>query len=154
MTNTTIRPAEPRDAETVQRISAAAYIPAYLSIIGAIPKPATEDYAPRIARGDVWLLEHDGAPAGVIVLEPHAGHLLIYSVAVAPEAQRRGHAKTLLMFADERARKLGLREVRLYTNVRMETNIRLYRACGFTEIGTRPHPSRPGEFLVDMAKAL
>jgi ribosomal protein S18 acetylase RimI-like enzyme len=69
-------------------------------------------------------------------------------------AQRRGHGKTLLMFADERARELGLREVRLYTNVRMAANVRLYRACGFQEIGTRPHPSRPGEFLVDMGKTL
>jgi transposase len=31
-------------------------------------------------------------------------------------------------------------------------NIRLYRRCGFTEIGKRPHPSRPCEVLVDMEK--
>jgi ribosomal protein S18 acetylase RimI-like enzyme len=138
----------------VQRISADAYIPAYLSVIGAVPKPASEDYAPRITRGEVWLLENDGDTSGLIVLEPRGDHLLIYSVAVDPRAQRRGHGKTLLMFADERARELGLREVRLYTNVRMAANVRLYRACGFAEIGTRPHPSRPGEFLVDMGKRL
>jgi ribosomal protein S18 acetylase RimI-like enzyme len=58
------------------------------------------------------------------------------------------------MFADERAIQLRLREVRLYTNVRMAANIRLYQTCGFAEIGRRPHPSRAGEFLVDMAKTL
>jgi ribosomal protein S18 acetylase RimI-like enzyme len=154
MSTRTIRLAEPRDAETVQRISTQAYIPAYLSVIGAVPKPASEDYGPRIARREVWLLECDGSPSGLVVLEPRPDHVLIYSVAVTPNAQRRGHGKTLLMFADECAAKLGLREVRLYTNTRMEANIRLYRSCGFIEIGTRPHPSRPGEFLVDMAKML
>ncbi len=122
-------------------------------MIGAVPKPASEDYGPRIARGEVWLLEHDGAAQGLVVLEPKADHLLVYSVAVAPAAQRRGHGRTLLDFADERAVLLGLREVRLYTNVRMEANVRLYRSCGFVELGRRPHPSRAGEFLVDMAKA-
>jgi hypothetical protein len=31
------------DADVVQRISADAYIPAYLAVLGTIPKPATED---------------------------------------------------------------------------------------------------------------
>ena len=150
----TIRLAAPSDLATVQRISADAYVPAYLDVIGAVPKPAAEDYRPRIARGEVWLLEQDNLALGLVVLEPKADHLLVYSVAVAPAAQRRGHGGALLNFADERAALLGLREVRLYTNVRMEANVRLYGACGFKEIGRRPHPSRVGEFLVDMAKTL
>src|SRR5262249_15346670 len=142
----TIRLATPADLDTVQRISADAYIPAYLAVIGAVPKPATEDYGPRIARHEVWLLEQDGAAQGLVVLEPKADHLLVYSVAVAPAAQRRGHGAALLAFADARAGLLGLSEVRLYTNVRMEANVRLYGNCGFTEVGRRPHPSRAGEF--------
>ena len=41
----------PGDARMVQRISADAYIPAYMSVLGTIPRPATEDYGPRISRG-------------------------------------------------------------------------------------------------------
>src|SRR5436305_10241856 len=134
----TIRPAELRDAEAVQRISAGAYIPAYQAVIGAVPKPASEDYRPRIARGEVWLLESAGATSGVLVLKRKADHMLVYSVAVEPNAQRRGFGKMLLTFADARAIELGLCEVRLYTNVRMEANVRLYRNCGFREIGRRP----------------
>jgi hypothetical protein len=89
MTRTTIRLAEPSDTATVQRISADAYIPAYLSVIGAVPKPASEDYGPRITRGEVWLLENDGDASGLIVLEPRGDHLLIYSVAVDPRAAAR-----------------------------------------------------------------
>lgn len=52
LTNTAkIRRAAPGDADTVQRISADAYIPAYMAVLGTIPKPATEDYGPRIGEG-------------------------------------------------------------------------------------------------------
>jgi ribosomal protein S18 acetylase RimI-like enzyme len=60
----------------------------------------------------------------------------------------------LLDFADQRAIGLGLREVRLYTNERMVGNLRLYRRHGFVEIAKRPHPSRPGQVLVDMVRRL
>jgi hypothetical protein len=38
------------DLEAVQSISADAYTQAYLPVIGAIPKPAREDYRPRVER--------------------------------------------------------------------------------------------------------
>src|SRR3546814_7172605 len=56
-----VRQALPTDADVVQAISAGAYASAYLPVIGAVPKPASEDYRPRIDRGEVWLLE---APDG------------------------------------------------------------------------------------------
>jgi ribosomal protein S18 acetylase RimI-like enzyme len=79
---------------------------------------------------------------------------MIYSIAVKPDAQRKGYGTTLLDFADQRAIELGLHQVRLYTNERMERNLRLYRRHGFVEVGTRPHPSRPGQVLVDMVRKL
>ena len=33
----------------------------YVPILGGEPMPMTEDYAPRIAAGEVWLLEDAGA---------------------------------------------------------------------------------------------
>ncbi|WP_404403118.1 GNAT family N-acetyltransferase [Pelagibacterium halotolerans] len=146
-----IRPALPAEADIVRQISADAYIPAYQATIGAIPKPVFEDYRPRIARGEVWLLETD-RPIGVLVLEDKAGHLLVYSIAVSPEHAGRGYATGLLEFAEHQAVDRGRPEIRLYTNSRMTGNLRLYAKCGFAEIGTRPHPNRPGEILVDMAK--
>ena len=56
--------------------------------------------------------------------------------------------------ADQRAIAVGLAVIRLYTNVRMEKNIALYRRHGYAEAGTRPHPSRAGEVLVDMVRAV
>ena len=46
------------------------------------------------------------------------------------------------------------REVRVYTNERMEANLPLYRRHGFIEIAKRRHPSRPGQVLVDMVRRL
>ena len=148
------RRANPVDKEAVQRINAEAYVPAYMAVLGTIPKPATEDYGPRIEKGEVWILEVEGEPTGVAVLEERTDHLMVYSIAVKPGAQRKGCGGALLDFADQRAIGLGLREVRLYTNERMEGNVRLYRRHGFVEIGKRPHPSRPGQVLVDMVRRL
>src|SRR3984893_3650732 len=149
-----VRRAGPSDVGVVQQISADAYIPAYKAVIGAIPKPAFEDYTPRIQRGEVWILEVDSEAVGVAVLEERADHLLVYSIAVRPEKQRKGYGAALLQFADQRAIAIGVPEIRLYTNQRMEQNLALYRRHGFVEVGTRPHPSRPGEVLVDMTKML
>jgi ribosomal protein S18 acetylase RimI-like enzyme len=150
----TVRQARPLDTETVHQISREAYTAAYLPVIGVVPKPGIEDYRPYIERGEVWILEADDEPIGVIVLEEKSDFLLVYSVAVKPRHQRNGHATTLLGFADQHALAIGVKAVRLYTNQRMERNIGLYRRCGFTEIAKRPHPSRPGEVLVDMEKTI
>jgi ribosomal protein S18 acetylase RimI-like enzyme len=149
-----IRPAREGEAEQVRAISAAAYIPAYAPIIGATPRPALEDYTPRVARGEVWLLDTEAGAIAALVLEPHDDHLLVYSIAVLPAHQGKGHARRLLAFAEQQARSAGHREIRLYTNERMEKNLALFRSCGFVESGRRPHPSRPGITLVDFAKPL
>jgi ribosomal protein S18 acetylase RimI-like enzyme len=88
----------------------------------------------------------------LIVPEQRPDHLIVYSIAARPAKQRRGHAGRLLQFAERQAALSGYRELRLYANNRMERNIALYRHFGFIETGTRPHPSRPGEALVDMVK--
>jgi hypothetical protein len=52
------------DKEVIQGISADAYVPAYMAVLGTIPKPATEDYGERIEKGEVWILEVEGEPTG------------------------------------------------------------------------------------------
>lgn len=142
------------DLDIVGSLTRAAYQP-YTELLGAPPLPVTTDYAPRIAAGEVWLLKP--APvntAGVLVIELHADHGLIYSVAVAPGFQGQGHGVTLLRHAEDLVRRAGLGEIRLYTNARMERNIALYQSFGYRETGRRPHPVRAGWHIVDMAKSL
>lgn len=139
------------DLQTIVALTIAAYAP-YTALLDAPPVPVTEDYTPRIERGEVWLLEEDAKLAGLIVLERHPDHALIFSVAVAPAFQGRKLGIKLLNFADEQARSWGVPEVRLYTNSRMERNIALYAAYGYRETGRRANPYRPGWTLVDMVK--
>ena len=123
----TFRKALAGDLQAVVSLTQSAY-EHYTPLLGAPPIPVSEDYAPRIARGEVWLLEDGSALAGLIVLERHPDHAMIFSIAVSPAFQGKKLGIKLLGFADEQARSWGLPEVRLYTNALMERNIALYSA--------------------------
>lgn len=146
-----MRLARSEDLAAIVALTEAAYAP-YNAILDAPPIPVTEDYAPRIESGEVWLLESSDELAGVITLEWHEDHAMIFSVAVSPAFQGKGLGIALLKHADEQARLWGLPEIRLYTNAKMERNIALYLAYGYRETGRRPNPYRQGWVLVDMAK--
>ena len=146
-----MRLARPDDLSAIVSLTTAAYAP-YTALFGAPPIPVTEDYAPRIDRGEIWLLEESSELTGLIVLERHPDHAMIFSVAVAPAFQGRKLGIRLLNFAEEQARLWNVPQVRLYTNSRMERNIALYSACGYRETGRRANPYRPGWTVVDMAK--
>ena len=146
-----MRLARPEDIASIVALTTEAYAP-YTAAFHAPPIPVTEDYAPRIEHGEVWLLEEDAEVAGLIVLERHPDHAMIFSVAVAPAFQGRKLGIKLLDFADRQALSWDVPEVRLYTNARMERNIALYSAFGYRETGRRANPYRPGWTLVDMAK--
>lgn len=148
-----MRLAGSEDLAAIVALTEAAYAP-YNAILDAPPVPVTEDYAPRIARGEVWLLESSCELAGVITLERHRDYAMIFSVAVSPAFQGKGFGIKLLNHADQQTRLWSLPEVRLYTNAKMERNIALYLAYGYRETGRRPNPYRPGWVLVDMAKAM
>lgn len=150
---TSFRLARLSDEEIVREISAEAYVPAYLPVIGAVPRPANENYSDRIVQGQVWILLCEQSPAGVLVLERGEEWLTIYSIAVRPSFQRSGLGRLLLDWADLQASIAGVRELRLYTNERMTKNLTLYQRCGYEIISRRPHPSRPGEWLVDLRRA-
>lgn len=149
----TMRQAAASDLPLVNNVTRRAYAH-YVALFGGDPIPVTENYAPRIAAGEVWLLEDAGEAIGLIVIEDEPDRLVIYSVAVVPERQGEGLGHKLLAFAEELAleRKRGL--LALYTNSRMERNIALYQRAGFVESGRRPNPQRPGWVLVDMEKRL
>lgn len=144
-----MRLALPADLPAIVILTEAAYQP-YLPILGYPPVPMTEDYAPRIAAGEVWLLNRQGQLAGLIVLERHPTHAEIFSVAVDPTLNGHGLGRHLLDFAVAKTREWGLPALRLYTNAKMERNIHIYERYGFRETGRRQNPKRPQFTIVDM----
>ena len=102
-------------------------------ILGVEPLPLKADYSTILATMEVWLwhvsdrLMSDRL-ASVLILEPHADHMLIWSVATHPEAQGLDLGNTMLRFAEEEARKSGLATMRLYTGEPLTANIAWYTA--------------------------
>lgn len=92
-----------------------------------------DDYAARIAERSVYVLESGGSIAGVLVLLPGEGSLLLDNVAVDPALQGRGYGRALIDFAEAEARRRGCPEMRLYTHETMVENLRLYARLGYVE---------------------
>jgi ribosomal protein S18 acetylase RimI-like enzyme len=127
-----IRIANAADAAAVHAIVDAAYR-SYIPRIGKSPGPMLDDYARRIADGQVWILDGAGEMIGILVLEDTPDGLLLDNIAVAPDQQGKGHGRTLLDFAEAEAARRGWNEIRLYTNALMTENIALYRRIGYLE---------------------
>jgi GNAT superfamily N-acetyltransferase len=94
-----------------------------------------DDHGQRVTDGQAWVLEDEGAPAGVLILEEADGTLLLDNFAVSPAAQGRGHGRALIAFAELEARHRGHADLRLYTNVLVTENLALYGRLGFRETG-------------------
>ncbi len=130
----TIRQARPEEAPVLAAIVEQAYGP-WVAVVGRRPMPMEDDYAARIAAGEAWVLEEAGAPVALVVIERHPDHLMLDNIAVDPARQGRGEGRILLDFVEAEAARLGLPEVRLYTNALMERNIALYARRGYAETG-------------------
>ncbi|MGN9786714.1 GNAT family N-acetyltransferase [Nonomuraea sp. ZG12] len=129
---TRVRQAGAADRAAVEKLVHDAYAP-WVPIIGMRPLPMEADYGALIEAGCVHVTEPE--LDGLIVLIPEDGVLLVDNVAVRPERHGRGLGRMLLAYAEQRARRLALPALRLYTNVKMTTNIALYESLGYVETG-------------------
>lgn len=126
------RLARPEDAAALRDLVRAAYA-IYVPRLGREPAPMQDDYAARIAAGQAWVLEHDGALVGALVLEDEPDALMLYNIAVAPAAQGRGVGRRLIAFTEAEARRRGHALLRLFTSEKMVENVAMYPRLGFTE---------------------
>jgi GNAT superfamily N-acetyltransferase len=111
-----IRLAAPYDAKAVVACVDAAFQP-YVAGIGKPPAPMLADYPDLIGRGRVYVLEEEGMVAGVLVLEPQHGSLLVETLAVDPARQGAGVGRRLMAFAETEAARLHLARIHLYTRL-------------------------------------
>ena len=132
MADRSIRPAERGDAAVVRDLVRMAYSK-YVERIGKEPAPMLEEYDALIRASEVWVWNEGGEVLGVLVMRPADDHLFVDNVAVAPGHQGKGLGRELVAFAEERAEREGLPEVRLYTNEKMHENLAVYARLGFEE---------------------
>lgn len=113
-----------------------------------------------LERGELWVLELDKRPVGMVVLTgqmdaeykavrwlgPESAHRYVHRLAVHPDFQGRGIARQLMDFAEERAREEGADSVRLDTFSKNLRNQRFYENRGYTRLEAvwfpmqSPHP--------------
>jgi GNAT superfamily N-acetyltransferase len=128
----TVRRADERDAAALTAVADLAYRD-YVPRIGRPPAPMTADYASAIRGGLVWVAAADDEVVGLLVLAARQDHLLIENIAVLPGWQRRGVGAQLMALAEDQAGRLGLDEIRLYTNEAMTENLAYYPGQGYAE---------------------
>lgn len=146
----TLRPARSADAPAIAQLVDAAYLP-YVERIGFLPRPMRDDYVEVIQRQRVTVAEENDSVVGVIVLDQTVEGFVINNVAVAPTARGTGLGKTLLLFAENEARRAGFDSIYLYTHERMTENLELYQKIAYREYARRSH----GDFsLVYLRKPL
>jgi ribosomal protein S18 acetylase RimI-like enzyme len=134
----TLRLALSADVAPIQALVRAAFV-RYVPRIGREPAPMGVDYGVPVSEGRCWVAEDHGRLAGMMQCAVRDGFLEVETLAVAGEAQGRGVGTKLLVYAEERARRLGLPEVRLYTNEAMTENLAYYPRRGFREIERATH---------------
>jgi ribosomal protein S18 acetylase RimI-like enzyme len=127
-----IRPAVSADREAVEAVVRTAYS-VYIDRIAREPGPMLDDYEALIQQGHVYVLDDEGGIAGLVVLIPKTGTMLLDNVAVSPDAQGKGYGRRLIAFAEEEARRRGFGTIRLYTNIAMTENLTLYEGLGYVE---------------------
>jgi ribosomal protein S18 acetylase RimI-like enzyme len=138
------------DATALNALARAAYA-IYVPVIGREPQPMATDWQTLFARQEIWIVDGPSGLLASLALEVEPDHVVIWSVAVAPEHQRKGMGRRLLEFAEARSRELRRPEIRLFTNAKMVRNIALYRGLGYAETRREELPDR---VIVHMGKRL
>ena len=132
----TIRPATAADVPAIRALVERAYA-LYVPRVGRRPAPMDADFATHVADREVVVLEQDGAIAGIVVWRPEADHGFIDNIAVDPGRQGSGIGRRLIEFVEGEARRLGLPELRLYTNAKMTENLAMYPKLGWIQFDRR-----------------
>ena len=87
---------------------------------------------------EVWII--GAPPLACMFLTPQPGALYIGKLAVAEGHRNKGHGRTLITVAEERARALSLPRMTLQARVELVENHAAFAALGFAEVTRTAHP--------------
>ncbi len=118
--------------------------------------PSVEAFEKDIERGELFKLIHEERIIGTIVLSDikdeeyldinwtgdSGRQLYIHRLAIHPEYQGNGYARTLMDFAENFAKELGFSWMRLDTFSQNKRNQKFYLARGFRQVGSIYFPKQ------------
>ena len=116
--------------------------------------PTRETAAASLSRGDLYVLEADGAILGAAIINqtqvdrysqgawrhevPDENVCVLHTLVIHPNAAGRGYGTAFVRFYEELALRNGWPELRLDTNARNTAARRLYAHLGYEEVGVVP----------------
>jgi predicted N-acetyltransferase YhbS len=141
----TIRAARVAEAAQVWRLTRDAYSRdrARLHPPSGVFKETVADVSAAIARGGVYVAEHDGALLGAVRVQQDqhgTGALYCGRLAVRPSAQRRGIGSTLMRHVESLALAGGYGAVTLGVRLELPENMAFYLKRGYRVVGEEAHP--------------
>ena len=122
-------------------------------LLGVEPLPLIVDYAQIFATMEVWLALSPRGLDGVLILEPRAADLLIWSIATDPAAQSAGLGRDMLAAAEARARVLGRPTMRLYTGAILTHLVDWYGRHGYVPERQEVMPDRVVQHMIKQLQA-
>lgn len=106
----------------------------YIPLIHKKPGPMLMDYGEAVEKDAVFVAADGNDIAGVAVIaDDRGGFMWLDILAVFKKYQGRGIGKKLIEYAEKFIIENGKEECRIYTNVKFETTIAIYRHLGYSE---------------------
>jgi 2-methylisocitrate lyase-like PEP mutase family enzyme/ribosomal protein S18 acetylase RimI-like enzyme len=149
-----LRRATPDDASAIAQLAVASYAQ-WTAVMGIAPAPAVAPYGEYLRDSKHWegwvLPGQNGGLQASLLFNITPASFELWSVAVAPDAVGSGLGRQLMLFAEQRAREKGYREITLFTNIKMVANRAWYARLGYEETGRK---NVEGRTAVTMMKRL
>ena len=134
MSGTRVRAARNADVPALQALVAGAFAP-FTARTGQRAAPVDTDWETVVWALAGLVATRDDRIVGVLVLWPHPDHVLVETLAVAPEEQGRGVGSALLDRAELTAIEAGTNAVRLHADARMTEALAYCLRRGCAEVG-------------------
>lgn len=140
---------EARDIWRVTRIAYAPYKGVIKPTFGAL-RVTVGAIRHQIRTGKYFYIvaRHEDRVIGTLRCRKRRGYLGLSRLAVLPEYQRNGIGRRLMEWAEEEARRLGLRRLRGEVRAVMPDLLRYYRRMGYRPIGRRSRKGYPGYLII------
>jgi GNAT superfamily N-acetyltransferase len=130
-----LHPGDPGLADVRALLGAAfAYMEGVIDPPSSLARLSAEGLA---GSGEVWVI--GAPPLACVVLTPMPHALYLGKLAVAEGERGKGHARTLIALAEDRARALGLGVLELQTRVELVANHAAFAALGFAKVAETAH---------------
>jgi ribosomal protein S18 acetylase RimI-like enzyme len=137
MTQVTIRPALSTDIDALPLMQVAAgalFRELDMDLVAAGPPPPVDGFHAAQAAGDLLVAVRGGSVVGFVRMRSLDDAAHIDQVTVAPEAQRRGVGRALMLAAERSAAERGFRRMTLTTYRDVAFNGLFYRRLGWADL--------------------